>query len=350
MNRLTQRCTVLLLTAATTALIPRPLFADDMKKVNSLAEKCRAGAQNACDNLLKIAQHDKFDGVRLAAVSRLTDQQQLANFAMQDPIAGIRTTAAEALTDQSLLAQVAVQAQDESVRRIVVANLHDQNALARIAIHDNSAEVRVAALRSVTNPSILANVASATTDANLWQQITENLSDPAVLAPILTPQIRQIRGSLSRDALIFAPVVTITVGPNGWIDNNGWNQTPPKSVTPKDGFSFLIVEIQFEPTHPISISASDVRLQLQSGESPQAADALLGDPSFQRTVFVHKADGTNTTTTDSPHWEPLDGQHHQTIGISGERSLSWLFIVNSQTDPTQARVLIDNVPLPAQMK
>lgn len=350
MKRIVPGYIVLLLTGAITAMIPRPLFADDMKKVNSLAEKCRAGAQNACDNLLKIAQHDKIYQVRVAAVSRLPDQGELANFAMQDPIAGIRTAAAEALTDQLMLAKLATQAQDESVRRIVVGRLHDQNTLAAIALHDDSAEIRLAALKGVGNPSTLATIASSTTDARLWQQITESISDPSVLAPILTPQIRQIRGSLSRDALVFAPVVTITVRPDGWIDSNGWNQTPPKSVTPKDGFSFLVVEIEFEPAHPISISASDVRLQLQRGEPPQTADALLGDPLMQRTVFVHRADGTNTTTTDPPRWEALDGQHHQEIGINGTRSLSWLFIVSSNADPTQAKVLIDNVPFPVQMQ
>jgi len=60
--------------AAAMLIMPSPLAASNLQKVNKLAQECSSGRQKACSELAKIAVEEKDANVRGAAAAELTDQ------------------------------------------------------------------------------------------------------------------------------------------------------------------------------------------------------------------------------------------------------------------------------------
>jgi hypothetical protein len=102
--------------------------------VAGLAHQCDVlGKQNACQELAKLAEHDKDTAVRLLAIGSLTNQMLLAKLAVGDPNENVRWTAVDRLTDQMLLAEIAVKDASARVRKVAVQKLTDRTVLAKLA-------------------------------------------------------------------------------------------------------------------------------------------------------------------------------------------------------------------------
>jgi len=348
-------------------VMPSRLTASNIRQVANLSSQCDSGKEKACRELAKIAVEDKDANVRRAAVAKVTDQSLLAKIVLEDSNVGVRSAAVINLTDQALLAKVALEGTDASARRTTVSKLSDQTLLARIAQEDQDAAVRRAAVAKLTDQSVLsksalqdkdagvrgsamskltdqallAKVAIETTDATARRTAMSKLTDRSVLARIVGQDIKDIRLQVSNDAVTFAPTVTFTVK-DGWVDPSSWQQSPGRTVVPKDFQSFLAVEIVFEPKVPIELAASDVRLVVPYGQNGALeAFGLLGNPAFQHSVFQQDAQGrTVSAQTSAPSWEDPKGQNNQKIAISGRRTLSWLFLVARDGDARQYELLI----------
>lgn len=329
--------------AAAIWMLPSTLAATQLREVTNLSSRCKAGNDKACSKLANIAEQDKDAGVRLAAVGGLTDQAALAQIALQDENAGVRSAAARNLTDQKMLANVASRSSDTEVRRIVVPLLGDQQVLAKLAAGDSDAVVRAAAVENVSDQAPLAAIASEATDPAVRHAALAKITDKSVLARIVGERVKTMKSRVSNEPLKFAPTVTITVGQDGWIA--GMNEGKPQTVAPKDGKSFLIVEVTFEPKGPFEMLAQEVRLAGSDGQGgTQDPVAIFGDPSFVHTTFTRQADGTTTTTQSEPQWELVNGERHQQMLISGRRTLSWLFLVGPGADLRQYKVLVQGAP------
>jgi ankyrin repeat protein len=82
---------------------------------------------------LEKTAHDRDSEVRLAAVTKLTNQTVLVKIALEDESSFVREAAVRKLTDQAVLAKIVVEDKNTSVRLQAVAKLTDQNVLAKIA-------------------------------------------------------------------------------------------------------------------------------------------------------------------------------------------------------------------------
>jgi hypothetical protein len=117
------------------------------------------------------------------AFDRLS-QAALAKIAQEDKDEDVRKAAVWELTDQSLLAKVAVEAGDRNVRRAAVWKLTDQAALAKIAQEDEGGDVRQAAVDKLIDQELLAKIAQEDEDGDVRQAAVDKLIDQGLLAKI----------------------------------------------------------------------------------------------------------------------------------------------------------------------
>lgn len=356
-----------------------PLAATTVEQIPTIARHCDEGDQRACGQLSKIAVHEKDAEVRRAAVARLGDQSLLAKIALEDWSVSVRSTAVDNLTDQGLLAQIAfkdwsidvriaavtnltdqgllskvsLEATDPGIRSAAVAKLAnqsllakivsqdtdagvriaaaakvaDQSILAKIAFQDADGRVRFAAVSNLTDQKLLAKVATETTDAVIYHTALTRLTDPLLLAQIVGRNIRSIKARIMRDPITFAPeTIKIENGKDGWLKS--FQVSPFRTVAADAAQSFMVVEILFEPVHPIELSASDVRLVFahnQVGASEPLG--ILGDTTT-----------INYPTSPVPYWG--SPENHMGMIISGKRSLSWLFVVGRDSSVGQYTVSV----------
>jgi hypothetical protein len=347
-------------------LAPLPLAAATIKQVAALSDQCSSGKENSCRQLRKIAVGDKSADVRRAAVAKVTEQPLLAQIAMEDLDGGVRRAAADAITDQGLLAKIALESTDPNLQLASISKITDQNVLAKLSLQGNDAEVRLASVAKVADQStlaksaledrdtrvriaamsglvdqaLLAKIASDTTDAGIRTAALKRITDRPLLSRVVGEEVRSINWRASNDAVTFAPEVKIAVGRDGFIAPGGFQVGSVRPVAPKDNQSFWIVEIVFQSSRALELAAGDVRLVFPDSQSGEAV-GLLGDASFVSSEFRQDTQGNVISAkTFGPYWESPSGDSHQKMLVSGQRTLSWLFIVARNSDPRQYKLSV----------
>ena len=100
------------------------------------------------DVLETIVDSDSSEQVRLAAISRITDESILVSFACRND--SIAIAAMKRLTDRKLIAYVGLRSNSRDVRELAVDSLDDGVVLHRIANSDTNARVRLKARKKHT--------------------------------------------------------------------------------------------------------------------------------------------------------------------------------------------------------
>lgn len=247
--------------------------------IHDLGRQCRVGKHSACGKLAKIATEDNDASIRVVAVENLADPSLLAKIAVEDKDASVRFAAVKCLTD--LAPYLAVAA---------IESVDDQALLARIALEASNPAVRTAARGRVTEPALLSQMVGA--------------------------DIKSIRAWTSRDRISFGP--TLTVKFNQFGQAVGMQTQKGRSSIPSDDETFLIVEIEFRPSRPFELAASDVQLVPPQFHTGQA--------------FGVSMNGTN--------WS--DPRTAETLTISDEGALFfWVFdIMGRNVDPGRYKVSV----------
>ncbi|MFO1491582.1 MAG: HEAT repeat domain-containing protein [Kiritimatiellia bacterium] len=96
--------------------------------------------------------------VRLAAVTRLTDQRLLEQIALSDGESFVRQAAVERIKEQTVISKIALSDSDSKVRCAATQLLDDHADLKIIVLADPEYSVRYAALLRITNQVVLAQV------------------------------------------------------------------------------------------------------------------------------------------------------------------------------------------------
>jgi hypothetical protein len=123
-----------------------------------------AAAEKLSDQglLRKIAFEAKDSSVRSVAVKKLNDQGLLRKIAVADEDGLVRLDAAEKLTDAELLQRVAgriaVEGKDRYLRAIAVSKLTEQGQLAKVALEDMDGYVRIRAVEKLADQGQLVRV------------------------------------------------------------------------------------------------------------------------------------------------------------------------------------------------
>jgi murein DD-endopeptidase MepM/ murein hydrolase activator NlpD len=170
--------------AAVMLIMPSPVAANNLQKVNKLAQECSSGRQKACSELAKIAVEEKDASVRGAAAAELTDQSLLAKIALEDTDAGVRGAAAKGLTEPSLLAKLAMESPDSSERKNAVAKVNDQALLDTIAQEAKDGEARNSAVSKLADQALLTKIEAADEDKSVREAAGKRLAELASLAKI----------------------------------------------------------------------------------------------------------------------------------------------------------------------
>lgn len=100
------------------------------------------------DVLETVIDNDSNEQVRLAAISKITDESTLARFAVRDD--AIALAAMKRLTDRKLIAYVGLRSDSRDVRELAVDILDDGVVLHRIANSDTNPRVRLKARKKHT--------------------------------------------------------------------------------------------------------------------------------------------------------------------------------------------------------
>jgi hypothetical protein len=161
-------------------LTAAPLWA--RPNISNLARECKAGKQNACAELAKIAVENKDAFVRREAVSQLTDLPLLARIAVEDKTEWVREQAVSELSDQPLLAKIAVEDASNRVVNAAVRKLTDQALLAKVALESPS--IALAATWKLTDQALLARVALRGANTVARRDALARLTDQASLASV----------------------------------------------------------------------------------------------------------------------------------------------------------------------
>ncbi len=143
--------------------------------VRNLAFKCSRGKQSACNELAKLAEHDKDSAVRIEAVDQLRDQPLLGEIALEGEDEKVRNAAFSKLTDQAQLEKVAREAKDQGIRTAA-----EQALLARAAVTGGDASVRRSAVEKLMDQLLLANVAESDRDEGVRNAAVSTLARMSV--------------------------------------------------------------------------------------------------------------------------------------------------------------------------
>lgn len=108
------------------------------------------------DVLEAIVNDDPSEQVRVAAVTKITDQRMLARFACRSD--AIALAAMKRLTDRTLITDVGLRSASPEVRELAVDLLDDRVVLHRIANSDTNPHVRLKARKKHQGPDAMREV------------------------------------------------------------------------------------------------------------------------------------------------------------------------------------------------
>ncbi len=132
--------------------------------------------------------------VRLHALQKLTDPDEIAGVACQDESPTVRLEAVRKLADPSLLARVVKEGEGLEARVEAVARIQDQRLLARILLERKNNAIMQAAFENLTDPEVLKKIAEddryniATrriaienfADQSFLEEVARNVTTPGV--------------------------------------------------------------------------------------------------------------------------------------------------------------------------
>jgi hypothetical protein len=154
--------------------------------------------------LARLARSDGDPSVRTCATERLKDQALLTEIAESDTNPNVREAATRALapSQQPALVRLAEHDDWEGVRAIATQKITDPSVLARIAEADGSQDVAMIAARQLQDPALLASVARASRHDEVRAWVVEvKLRDPAVLEEIARSDDIELVRSTARERL-----------------------------------------------------------------------------------------------------------------------------------------------------
>lgn len=134
--------------------------------------------------LFKPKWMSKDDRTAYLAVTRLTDQSEIAHAALESPFWSARQEAAKRLTDQSILEKVAMESTDSNVQQAVIERMTDQSTLVKIAIEREIECVRDAVIKILTDPELLFHVLCDSCSGSIQSTFdpTSKIKEPGKLA------------------------------------------------------------------------------------------------------------------------------------------------------------------------
>lgn len=171
------------------------------------------------EELSRLATADPEPKVRIAAVQRMTRQDQIEQVALKDANSGVRAKAAERLRDPAALERVILaqpQAitleliqraepalllkiiethQNEGIRTIALGRIVDEQVLQQVAAHRGvQADTRVRAVTRIRDQAFLQQLALLpTTPADVAAAATRAVKDPALLPALTRAQQALVR-------------------------------------------------------------------------------------------------------------------------------------------------------------
>ncbi len=208
------------------------ISAQDLDKINKLAQECQSGIEKACAKLAKIAKNDKDLATCLAALEKLGNHSLVQDITWNANYHSVRKTAyykmndkssrrgtVSKLTDQVLLAEIAKNTSEYfEVRLDAIKKVSDVQVIAEIAKNEKNEYVRQAAgnrlptghplrrivkatvseIESLEDQSLLVEIAKNAHDASARIAAAKKLSDkdPGPLAEIVKNSLEDISARL----------------------------------------------------------------------------------------------------------------------------------------------------------
>lgn len=154
--------------------------------LRKIGDNCRSrGDQKACQEIARIAKHDRDRETRIAAVQQMSDQAELTDLVLNDPDQSIRLAAFENLASADALARITLESRDSSLRteayRRILARINPgtslANALAKIAMEDSDPSVRRDAVDKLSDQAQLAKLATNAEDHEVRLAALKKLED-----------------------------------------------------------------------------------------------------------------------------------------------------------------------------
>jgi len=150
-----------------------------IKKVNSISQQ---------QQLEEIALHAPLEDVRLAAVSKLTDQNALFAVVTGDSSEKIRSLAVAKIHSQELLGRIAGSDDGKLPRLAALDRITDQRLLERFALEEGREKsyntnkmIQCAAIRKLQSPELSGKVFLTCTDAFVRRAAMEFITDQTLL-------------------------------------------------------------------------------------------------------------------------------------------------------------------------
>ncbi|MHC4665852.1 MAG: hypothetical protein ACYS9T_07850 [Planctomycetota bacterium] len=138
--------------------------------------------------LAKLAIQDRDEGVRKAAVARLSDQKTLARVVINAWHEDVQKVALDKLSDQACLTKVALEATPDEVCKAAVRKLSDQESLTKVALEARSNEVREAAINDLTDQAVLYRVACTEKELAIRTLAVSRMTDQPLLIKLASEQ------------------------------------------------------------------------------------------------------------------------------------------------------------------
>ena len=133
--------------------------------------------------LMKVVNSSESQCCRIAATRRITNEDDLKHIIKIIRNQAVQNAAAGRLSAASIK-ELALSSKDQGVLLAIVNRITDQDTMIRLAKTTATGEVFVRLIRKITDTSFLANVAKGHFDANARLAAIEKLSDETLLADI----------------------------------------------------------------------------------------------------------------------------------------------------------------------